>query len=143
MQGEEKTSNEEREEGFKKPILGPSRPDPKELEKQSEKQEFLCPYKVPKYNGPLPDQKYSFEVLKNGVIVDEIKNLHEKPFHVIGRLTVPHVDINSAHPTSSRFHCVLQYRPAMTTDDPNEKEIEDGWYVYDLGKFQLLLMSQL
>ncbi|CAG9807075.1 unnamed protein product [Chironomus riparius] len=116
------------EENFKLPVLpliGPKRPDEKQVE------EFLCPYKPPSYSGPLPDQTYSFEVLKNGVIVDMINNLEDKAYHVFGRLPVPNVDINSAHPTSSRFHCVLQYRPAGI-DDNIERETAEGWYVYDL-----------
>jgi len=114
------------------PIIGPKRPDEAELKKS---EEFLCPYIAPAYSGPLPDKTYSFEVLKHGVIVEMINNLEEKPYHVFGRLPVPNVEINSAHPTSSRFHCVLQYRPAGIDEDSNEKEIEEGWYIYDLGKF--------
>lgn len=114
------------------PLIGPKRPDEKPAdEKKSD--EFLCPYVPPSYSGPLPDKSYSFEVLKNGVIVEMIKNLEDKPFHVFGRLPVPNVDINSAHPTSSRFHCVLQYCPPGVEDDTNEKEIKEGWYIYDLG----------
>lgn len=124
------------EENFKLPelpIIGPKRPDEAELKKS---EEFLCPYIAP--SMALPDKTYSFEVLKHGVIVEMINNLEEKPYHVFGRLPVPNVDINSAHPTSSRFHCVLQYRPAGIEEDSNEKEIEEGWYIYDLGMYELL-----
>lgn len=127
------------EENFKLPelpIIGPKRPDEKSTEekKQDKYEEFSCPYKVPKYSGPVSSKNYSFEVLKNGVIVEEIKDLQKKPYHVFGRLPIPHVDINSLHPTTSRFHCVLQYRPAIIDDESNDENVvEEGWYIYDLG----------
>jgi hypothetical protein len=105
--------------------------------KQEKSEKFECPYKIPAWNGVKANRPYSFEVLKNGTIVEVIRNLHEKSYHVFGRLPIPNVDINSAHPTSSRFHCVLQYRPATVDDNDKTKRVEEGWYLYDLGKFNL------
>lgn len=50
---------------------------------------------------------------------------------MIGRLPL---DIVSAHPTTSRYHCILQYRPQIECEDPDEVEIKEGWFVYDLGE---------
>lgn len=134
------------------PLIGPNRkPDETEVNpaediiseepKKQPAEKFECPYKVPQWNGKMPRTVYSFEVLKNGQIVEEIKNLQAKPFHIFGRLTTPTVDINSAHPTTSRFHCILQYRPAIEQEEDeviHEKQkqiVEEGWYLYDLGNF--------
>jgi hypothetical protein len=92
------------------------------------------PYKVPKWSGPLAAQTYSFEVLKNGVIVDVVKDLQSKPFWMFGRLPLgTGVDIQSLHPTTSRFHAVLQYKESDAEQD-SEKEVESGWFIHDLGK---------
>ncbi|CRL05797.1 CLUMA_CG018825, isoform A [Clunio marinus] len=124
------------EEGFKVPIF-PARP-PKQEEKSAEDVEVTkpeIPYKIPKWNGPCPDQSYSFEVLKNGVIVEEVKNLQEKSFWMIGRLPSGSsgVDISAAHPTISRYHAVLQYKDTHSEDETNnEKKVESGWFIIDL-----------
>uniref|UniRef100_A0A182VPM8 FHA domain-containing protein n=1 Tax=Anopheles minimus TaxID=112268 RepID=A0A182VPM8_9DIPT len=97
------------------------------------------PYKEPTWSRKCdPSQEYSFEVEKNGVIIDEIKQLQSKPFWLFGRL--PNCDVNMAHPTISRYHAILQYR---ATDDSTENEqestrpvhatVEPGWYLYDLN----------
>lgn len=80
------------------------------------------PYKEPKWSG-LPTCKYSFEVLKNGGIIETI-DLSTKPFIVFGRLGT--CDVPMAHPTISRFHAVLQYRIDNTDDAV-------GYYIFDLG----------
>lgn len=94
-----------------------------------------CPYVEPSWSAcPSKEHIYKFEVLKTGQIIDEIKNLQTKPFWVFGRS--PGFDIEMAHPTVSRFHAILQYRPKTETDgndDENKKKIEEGWYIYDLG----------
>ncbi|KFB46253.1 AGAP004588-PA-like protein [Anopheles sinensis] len=110
------------------------------------------PYKEPAWSDKCDQQRnYSFEVEKNGVIIEEIKRLQCKPFWLFGRL--PNCDINITHPTSSRYHAVLQYRPPSThavsgshssdEDEPLEEKksskhgktasIEGGWYLYDLN----------
>lgn len=107
-----------------------------------------CPYKVPLWSRNPPQEcSYAFEVLKSGQIIDEVKDLQTKPFWTFGRL--PENDIEMAHPTISRFHAVLQYRPKETAtqggdkDDDAEEEKEEiseektkgppeGWYIYDL-----------
>ncbi|XP_049283992.1 kanadaptin [Anopheles funestus] len=97
------------------------------------------PYKEPTWSRKCdPSQEYSFEVEKNGVIIEEIKQLQSKPFWLFGRL--PNCDVNMAHPTISRYHAILQHR---ATDESNQKEeetsrpihatIEPGWYLYDLN----------
>lgn len=107
-----------------------------------------CPYKVPKWSDrPSENTNYSFEVLKSGQIIDEVKDLQKKAYWTFGRL--PENDIEMAHPTISRFHAILQYRPKCTKtenekaeDDDNEDDSEnsdvdkgppEGWYLYDLG----------
>ncbi|KAK5650215.1 hypothetical protein RI129_001244 [Pyrocoelia pectoralis] len=83
-------------------------------------------YKEPSWSG-LPQKfgkEYIFEVLKSGVIVEQI-NLMSKPFWVFGRSV--HCDIYMAHPTISRFHAVLQYRLIGTEGNP------PGFYIYDLN----------
>lgn len=81
------------------------------------------PYKEPAWSG-LPKNDYSFEILKNGVIVGTIPL--DKPFIVIGRLS--QCDIVMEHPSLSRFHCVIQYR-----GEPSPDGDEEGFYAYDLG----------
>ncbi|XP_055906773.1 kanadaptin [Eupeodes corollae] len=93
-----------------------------------------CPYVEPKWSACPPEEnEYKFEVLKTGQIIDEVKNLQEKPFWVFGRS--PGNDIEMAHPTVSRFHAIFQYRPKLESDDTaeNKKNVEEGWYIYDLG----------
>ncbi|XP_068152427.1 kanadaptin [Drosophila tropicalis] len=96
-----------------------------------------CPYKVPKWSQPnLPDAEhnYKFEVLKSGQIIDEVK-LRNQAVWTFGRL--PENDVAAAHPTISRYHAVLQYKPKTTTDEPLEGDAKptqpEGWYIYDLG----------
>lgn len=124
------------EEGFKVPEF-PLKPSTEEEtpETPASTAKPEIPYKTPKWSGLLPPQTYSFEVLKNGVIVDTVKNLHEKPFWMLGRLPVgtTGVDITAAHPTTSRYHAVLQYKDPETMQE-DEKEIEGGWFIYDLGE---------
>ena len=79
-------------------------------------------YKEPSWSGR-PSSAYKIEVLKSGVILETI-DLHEKNYHVIGRL--PICDISLAHPTISRYHAILQYR--QVDDEKNSK----GLYLYDL-----------
>lgn len=115
-----------------------------------------CPYVEPKWSQPPDDSlTYSFEVLKGGQIVEEIKHLETKAFWTIGKL--PNNGIVMAHPTISRFHAVLQYRPEVkdnndsdgSDDDEDGKDddvksnakdstvqkskVDKGWYLYDLN----------
>ncbi|KAK4881671.1 hypothetical protein RN001_004990 [Aquatica leii] len=87
---------------------------------------IALPYKEPKWSG-LPQstgKDYIFEVLKSGVIVEQI-NLMSKPFWVFGRSN--NCEICMAHPTVSRYHAVLQYRSEATEENPR------GFYIYDLS----------
>lgn len=103
-----------------------------------------CPYKEPKWSQrPDAAHIYSFEVLKGGQIVENVRNLQTKAYWSIGKL--PDNSILLAHPTISRYHAVLQYRPETEDDsssdsddeDANAKsekpKVESGWYLYDLG----------
>ncbi|XP_041765557.1 kanadaptin [Anopheles merus] len=97
------------------------------------------PYKEPSWSRKCdPSQEYSFEVEKNGVIVDKIKQLQSKPFWLFGRL--PNCDINMAHPTISRYHAIFQYRAPLAQEQDEEASThrahatnEPGWYLYDLN----------
>ncbi|XP_001659227.2 kanadaptin [Aedes aegypti] len=101
------------------------------------------PYKEPAWSQKCDASlQYSFEVLKNGVIIENVKQLQNKAFWLFGRL--PNCDINMAHPTISRYHAILQYRgaeqEAADVDSDEEEEskslhvtIEPGWYLYDLN----------
>lgn len=106
----------------------------------------VCPYKVPKWSAPPSEnQIYSFEVLKSGQIIDTVHQLQQQAVWTFGRL--PENDVPAAHPTISRFHVVLQYKPkappkpeTAKEDDEMEEEDEEpkndqpeGWYIYDMG----------
>ena len=94
-------------------------PSPAEKLKQNQ---IAVPYKEPEWGGP-SEVMYSFEVLKKGVIIDEI-DLTTKSFHVFGRL--PSCDVAMEHPSLSRYHAVVQH-----CSKPSEKH-SVGWYLYDL-----------
>lgn len=108
-----------------------------------------CSYAEPKWSGlPIDGHAYHIEMLKNGTIVERVAELHSRPFWLVGKLTDNHIVM--AHPTVSRYHAVLQFRPAVPVDaaatttstTPDEESgaakparpaIESGWYLYDLG----------
>ncbi|XP_064550627.1 kanadaptin [Drosophila montana] len=95
-----------------------------------------CPYKVPKWSqAPPAEQEYRFEVLKSGQIIDEVKDLQQQAIWTFGRL--PDNDVAMAHPTISRYHAVLQYKPKATQEeedaDSSKPDQPEGWYIYDLG----------
>lgn len=114
-----------------------------------------CPYIEPKWSRkPESNNMYSLDVLKSGTIVETINKLQNRAFWTIGKLADNHIVM--AHPTISRYHAILQYRPqisnkiaekgkdennAETDVDANNEdtqskqgnEIEMGWYLYDLG----------
>ncbi|XP_037952773.1 kanadaptin-like [Teleopsis dalmanni] len=93
-----------------------------------------CPYKIPPWSGvPTNNLVYKFEVLKSGQIIDQVNDLQKQATWKFGRL--PANDIEMAHPTISRFHAVLQYKPKSINEDNSTGNIiqPEGWYVYDLG----------
>uniref|UniRef100_A0A1Q3EY53 Putative anion exchanger adaptor protein kanadaptin n=1 Tax=Culex tarsalis TaxID=7177 RepID=A0A1Q3EY53_CULTA len=98
------------------------------------------PYREPAWSRKCdPALNYGLEVLKNGVIIEEVKQLQNKAFWLFGRL--PNCDVNMAHPTISRYHAILQYRgpEEEEKEDDDEEEsarpvtVEPGWYLYDLN----------
>ncbi|EDW95935.1 kanadaptin [Drosophila yakuba] len=106
----------------------------------------VCPYKVPKWSAPpAENQNYSFEVLKSGQIIDTVHQLQQQAIWTFGRL--PENDVPAAHPTISRFHVVLQYKPKAPPKLESDKEGDEmgegdeepkndqpeGWYIYDMG----------
>ncbi|XP_073817749.1 kanadaptin [Musca autumnalis] len=141
-------TTEKPQEEFKKPNIEDKTKDKDEPSAKTapatNKPAQTCPsYKIPSWSQNPPSEKcYSFEVLKSGQIIDEVKNLQTKAFWTFGRL--PENDVEMAHPTISRFHAVLQYRPqkiAITNAENDDDEADDeeesnkppeGWYIYDL-----------
>ncbi|XP_042227486.1 kanadaptin-like isoform X2 [Homarus americanus] len=122
---DERKSKEKEERESKLTII--ESPHTEKLQEKSPAQKLTeksvpLPYKEPTWSG-LPIAEYSFEVLKNGIIVDTIPL--NKPFTVIGRLA--QCDIVLEHPSLSRFHCVIQYRLEGSETKPQ------GFYAYDLG----------
>ncbi|XP_076835321.1 kanadaptin isoform X2 [Brachyhypopomus gauderio] len=85
------------------------------------------PYSEPPWAG-VADVPYSFELLKNGAIVDTVP-LTLQSYFVVGRL--PICDISLEHPSISRYHAVVQYRG--DSGDQGVMGDEVGFYVYDLG----------
>jgi hypothetical protein len=83
------------------------------------------PYTEPSWGGEIPKEDFSFEVLKSGVILEQIK-LNTKSFYVFGRLS--NCDIQMNHPSTSRYHAILQFRSEQGSE--NEPK---GFYIYDLG----------
>ena len=101
------------------------------------------PYTVPHWSSDPPgEQAFSLSVIKNGTIIDEL-DLSGKAYLVFGRL--PNCDVQLEHPSISRYHAVLQYRPASREEKEREggesenhtvfstNPREPGYYVYDLG----------
>lgn len=112
-----------------------------------------CPYIEPKWSKkPADEDKYHFEILKNGTIVKTVNDLQSQAYWLLGKVPIDN-DIVMAHPTVSRYHAVLQYRPDVPanlnandsdSDDedsgslsvaaPQKKpQVEKGWYLYDLN----------
>ena len=111
------------------------------------------PYNEPRWSSK-PLASYFLTVIKNGTVVCEVP-ISRKPYHVFGRL--PSCDVQLEHPSISRHHAVLQYRPQDKTrankgsdqgEDQDENSsltshvtissvsvnpTEEGFYVYDLG----------
>lgn len=85
------------------------------------------PYTEPPW-GCVPDISYSFELLKNGAILDTVP-LTQSSYFVVGRLPV--CDVSLEHPSISRYHAVVQYRGRAGQDGVVGEE--RGFYAYDLG----------
>jgi len=119
----------------------PPPPPPKVPKAPKSSPAAVCPYKVPKWSAPpAEDQNYSFEVLKSGQIIDTVRQLQQQAVWTFGRL--PENDVPAAHPTISRFHVVLQYKPKASPkpdieedegEEPGDPEQPEGWYIYDMG----------
>lgn len=85
------------------------------------------PYTEPGWAG-LPGVPYTFELLKNGAILDTVP-LSQQSYFVVGRLPV--CDISLEHPSISRYHAVVQYRSEV--GETGAMGEEHGFYIYDLG----------
>ena len=107
------------------------------------------PYTVPHWSGPQPSRPFSLSVIKSGTIIEEV-DISEKPYVVFGRLST--CDVHLEHPSISRYHAILQYRPPSQEQQESEEadregggnEIQShtlfstnpkdpGYYIYDLG----------
>lgn len=86
------------------------------------------PYTEPPWGGTASDIPYALEILKNGGIVDTIP-LTDRSYFVVGRLPV--CDVSLEHPSISRYHAVIQYRPQSGEGEAVGEE--RGFYVHDLG----------
>ena len=96
------------------------------------------PYNEPQWSG-LPVEPHTLTVIKNGTVVQEV-NVSTKAFHVFGRL--PTCDVPLEHPSISRHHAILQFRPHSGETPPHAgahhtlfstNPQESGFYIYDLG----------
>ncbi|KAL7872904.1 hypothetical protein AOLI_G00119750 [Acnodon oligacanthus] len=85
------------------------------------------PYTEPPWAG-VANIPYSFELLKNGAILDTVP-LSQQSCFVVGRLPV--CDVSLEHPSISRYHAVVQYRGLAGEEGVVGEEA--GFYVYDLG----------
>ncbi|KAF5896218.1 kanadaptin-like isoform X2, partial [Clarias magur] len=85
------------------------------------------PYTEPPWAG-VPDVPYTFELLKNGSILDTVP-LSQQSYFVVGRLPVCNISLE--HPSISRYHAVVQYRGEPGDTGAVGEEL--GFYVYDLG----------
>ncbi|XP_060735164.1 kanadaptin [Tachysurus vachellii] len=85
------------------------------------------PYTEPLWAG-VPGVPYTFELLKNGAILDTVP-LTQQSYFVVGRLPV--CDVSLEHPSISRYHAVVQYRGK--SGDTGVVGEELGFYVFDLG----------
>ncbi len=94
------------------------------------------PYSEPPWSGEPHPGTYQLLVIKNGIEIDTI-DLSNKSFSVCGRL--PSCDVSLAHPSISRYHAVLQYRPENVTFQAEQSSIfsnipeEAGFYLFDLS----------
>lgn len=131
------------------PVAVAKEPESAKCETKPEQRTLKCPYVEPKWSAA-PDSSlvYSFEVLKGGQIVESVNNLQNRAYWTIGKIQTN--DIVMAHPTISRYHAVLQYRPNVVNNDDDSGEDDDeksgksdgaeqkpkvdkGWYLYDLS----------
>lgn len=96
------------------------------------------PYNEPQWSG-LPVEPHTLTVIKNGTVVQEV-DVSTKAFHVFGRL--PTCDVPLEHPSISRHHAILQFRPHSGETPPHAgahhtlfstNPQESGFYIYDLG----------
>lgn len=135
------------------PVVVDKESESAKCETKAEQKIPTCPYIEPTWStAPDSSLVYSFEVLKGGQIVDNVNNLQSKAYWTIGKFQ--NNDIAMAHPTISRYHAVLQYRPNVVNTDGNESDdgsdddenstkssdgtekkpkVDKGWYLYDLN----------
>ena len=79
------------------------------------------PYTVPHWSGEPPSHlQFSLSIIKNGSIIDELE-LGGKEYLIFGRL--PTCDVHLEHPSISRYHAVLQYRPAGQEKEGERKRV--------------------
>ncbi len=119
-----------------------SRPIPQEDVFPEHHEEEVAPdlklaYTEPQWSGKPESKLYQLLVVKNGVEVDSIE-LSDKCYYVCGRL--PTCDLHLQHPSISRHHAILQYRPEKDSLTQNEATTvfstvprEAGFYLYDLS----------
>ena len=103
----------------------------------SSSSDIKLPYTEPAWSGKPPSGLYQLLVIKNGVEIGTV-DVSSRSYCVCGRL--PSCDIHLEHPSISRYHAVLQYRPESDTTPQNESSAvfsntprEAGFYLYDLS----------
>ncbi|XP_011403013.2 PREDICTED: kanadaptin-like [Amphimedon queenslandica] len=92
-------------------------------------------YNEPVWSGRPPSSSFFLSVIKNGVQVDSVSL--NTPFILFGRL--PQCGVHLEHPSISRHHAILQYRPTPSSTPIESSSLsadptgEAGFYLYDLG----------
>ena len=92
-------------------------------------------YNEPVWSGRPPSSSFLLSVIKNGVQVDSVSL--NSSYVLFGRL--PQCDVHLEHPSISRHHAILQYRPTPSATPVDSSSLsadptgDAGFYLYDLG----------
>jgi pSer/pThr/pTyr-binding forkhead associated (FHA) protein len=119
---------ENKNDVFSKPNLPDIIPSSKQQQQttkiieQIQKHDYIEPNWSSK---PNPNDKYYFECIKNGTILENI-DLNEKSFYTVGRYYT--CDLILEHPSLSRFHAIIQY-----SNGEIDANYQKGFYLFDMN----------